>query len=138
MKIEFDLSELNAVAAEYKLAPKKIKSIVIKRVKQQALKMRTNIKGRMPVDTGAARDSWGAESLSATATKKGFFAGIFAFENDGMEHVQGSEHQKHNYISRLNEGHSKQAPAGFLDAEKEATEIALDNDLLIDLESVFN
>ena len=67
------------------------------------------IQAQMPVDTGWAQSRWGEEA----------FGGFWAVEDDGLTIVQGSEIQPYEYIIRLNEGSSTQAPAGFIDGAAE-------------------
>lgn len=67
------------------------------------------IQAQMPVDTGWAQSRWGEEA----------FGGFWAVEDNGLTIVQGSEIEPYEYIIRLNEGSSRQAPAGFIDAAAE-------------------
>lgn len=70
------------------------KSIVIVSTRQRVNEMVTELKQRTPVDTGLAQSSW-----KTTDTEKGV---------DVRNDVE--------YIQRLNEGSSKQAPAHFIEA----------------------
>lgn len=85
-------------------------------VMEESLQAEGKIKEAMPVDTGRARSSWGhwtpqlmvkdnelAKSLDA----------IWKVENGGLAITQGTEVP---YVQDLNEGSSRQAPAGFVDA----------------------
>ncbi len=103
------------------------------RVKTAAETMRTFIKLRMPVDTGAAQSVWGSETLSSVAIANGWAMGVWEFTDDGMTHTQGAEHNSFAYIIRLNEGSSSQAPAGFIDAEVEKANIELEEGILKDI-----
>lgn len=67
------------------------------------------IKIRMPKDTGRAAASWGHSSAPAAPDD-----GIWIEDVESLTITQGS---KVEYIERLNEGSSQQAPAGFIDAE---------------------
>lgn len=102
----FDTSGWEILENEVRGIPQKINESVKFNLKITAFWGKANVQRRMPVDTGAARASWGAEGE----------AGIWYFTDEDTTHVQGS---KLPYIGRLNEGHSKQAPAGFIDVEAE-------------------
>lgn len=84
----------------------KLREAARKNIRISAFSAMRMIKIRMPVDTGAARASWGSKGA----------AGIMEFPDNGMTNVQGSTL---GYIEELNNGHSSQAPAGFLDVEQE-------------------
>ena len=60
------------------------------------------VKTAMPIDTGRARNSWGHGPES-----------IWTVSDGGLTIEQGSNV---HYIGGLNEGSSRQAPAGFIDA----------------------
>lgn len=66
------------------------------------------IKIAMPVRTGRARGSWGHSTPPALPTE-----GIWLEDRLSLAITQGS---RVGYITRLNEGSSSQAPAGFIDA----------------------
>ncbi len=84
----------------------KLREAARKNIRISAFSAMRMIKIRMPVDTGAARASWGSEGAG----------GIMEFPDNGMTNIQGSTL---GYIDELNNGHSSQAPAGFLDVEQE-------------------
>jgi hypothetical protein len=86
----------------------------------QALRM---IKIRMPIDTGAARSSWGAKGAN----------GIWIVSNNGMSITQGS---KLPYIEPLNNGSSTQAPAGFIDVEEEKAVTLFVNNMAVDMGNI--
>jgi len=81
-----------------------------------SVKARANIKAAMPVDTGAARARWGIAGGP----------GIWIEDRNALAVEQGAALEPYEYIKRLNEGYSHQAPAGFLDveAERAADEVA--------------
>ena len=62
----------------------------------------------MPVDIGRARASWGHSTAPADGSD-----GIWTEDEPNLTVIEGS---KVEYIQRLNEGWSRQAPAGFIDA----------------------
>jgi len=98
-------------------------------LESQSKDLRTSIKARMPVDTGAAQASWGDEGSSSLAASKGL-KGIWQITNGGLTIEQGAERDSFNYIARLNEGYSRQAPAGFIDTEVEKVALKLEAALL--------
>lgn len=81
-----------------------------------ALETVARVKEEMPVDTGRARASWGDAMREGT----------WEIADDGTAITQGSNV---NYVGRLNEGWSQQAPAGFIDAAAEAAGDTLEEQL---------
>lgn len=67
--------------------------------------VRGDIQEAMPVDTGWAQARWGEP----------MYGGVWEFEDNGLSLTQGSDIEPYEYIERLNEGSSQQAPAGFID-----------------------
>jgi len=85
------------------------------------------IKDRMPVDTGRARASWGhwtQGDIRRISSSGDFGPGDALLREDegALEIEQGTNVE---YVQYLNEGHSTQAPAGFIDliAEKAEREL---------------
>ena len=70
------------------------------------------IKRDMPVDKGRARASWGHWDSSANSPDSTPADSHYEETDAGMTITQGSNVP---YIEQLNEGHSQQAPAGFID-----------------------
>lgn len=70
------------------------------------------IKRDMPVDKGRARASWGHWDSSANSPDSTPADAHYEETDAGMTITQGSNVP---YIEQLNEGHSQQAPAGFID-----------------------
>ena len=70
------------------------------------------IKRDMPVDTGRARASWGHWDSSANSPDSTPADAHYEETDAGLTITQGSNAP---YIEQLNEGHSQQAPAGFID-----------------------
>lgn len=85
-------------------------------VRRVSFEVERRVKLAMPVDTGRARASWGHSSPPA-----GTGDGIWEEDRANLSITQGSRVE---YIEALNEGHSRQAPAGFIDAiESEGEEL---------------
>lgn len=82
------------------------------RIREAALETLRDVKTEMPVDTGRARASWGSPEAE----------GIWREGKDGMSVTQGTNVQ---YVRSLNEGSSKQAPAGFIDAAAERARVRI-------------
>lgn len=127
MKVRIDYSELlreqtNAMGSE-----QKVKTAAKNRVKIVSLRVLGRVKVQMPVDTGAARARWGVQGASG---------GIWEETDDGMTITQGAGLEPYEYIEKLNEGSSQQAPAGFLDAIAYKAEEELINELLADLSNL--
>jgi hypothetical protein len=72
-----------------------------------------DVAAQMPVDTGWAQSRWGEVAVAG---------GIWEISDNGLSIEQGSDLSTislYEYITRLNEGSSQQAPAGFIDAAAE-------------------
>ena len=78
-------------------------------VKVTSFEVERDVKTRMPIDTGRARGSWGHPTSPAVRAGDS----VWLESDGGLTIEQGSNVE---YIPRLNEGYSKQAAAGFLDA----------------------
>lgn len=95
-------------------------------VRAVSLAAERSVKSQMPVDTGRARASWGHWTpgdlvrLNANAAP-----GDAAWQEDagGLAIEQGSNVE---YVDYLNAGHSRQAPAGFIDLVEERAQRELD------------
>jgi len=70
------------------------------------------IKRDMPVDTGRARASWGHWDSSANSPDSTPADAHYEETDAGLTITQGSNVP---YVEQLNEGHSQQTPAGFID-----------------------
>lgn len=80
-------------------------------VKGGAFNLEKGVKFRMPVDTGHARANWGHGP-----------AGVWDEDEAALQIVEGTTVV---YVPRLNEGSSRQAPAGFIDAEALKVEVEI-------------
>lgn len=80
------------------------------------------VKLEMPVDTGRARASWGHSTAPANLGD-----GIWNESEPALTIIQGSNVE---YIPALNAGHSRQAPAGFIDAIAVREQDAMEDDIL--------
>lgn len=85
--------------------------IIAREIMAASLRTVERVKREMPIDTGRARASWG--SLAGVFEPGD---GIWDVEDGGLTITQGSNVE---YVPELNEGHSRQAPAGFIDAAAE-------------------
>jgi hypothetical protein len=106
MKVVFDFKDLEAEHRRSLTILSIAKTRGKTRVRESSLRLKSYIKFAMPVDTGAAQSRWGEETAP----------GIWEVEDDGLTITQGAGLEPFEYISRLNEGSSQQAPAGFIDA----------------------
>lgn len=111
ISVSVDGSELSALAKEATLAERGTAIYARQVVKSVSFAVERRIKQEMPVDTGRARASWGHGDDS-----------IWIEEDGGLSITQGSNVE---YIIYLNNGHSKQAPAGFIDRAELAGGIAI-------------
>lgn len=129
MNIHFDSSGFAKERAVAQNLPRKVRGRIWASVRVVSFDAERYIKIRMPVDTGRARASWGHSSAPAGADE-----GIWVENEGGLTLVQGSRVE---YIEALNEGHSKQAPAGFIDAEARRAQEKLDRLVAADVEAAF-
>jgi len=119
MRIQVDARQLHE---ERRYTDQQAKKIVVsckRRLRETSLATERRVKEEMPVDTGRARASWGHWTPGMLrAHAKGGEPGDAVWEekDNGLTIVQGSNVP---YIENLNAGHSKQAPAGFLDRAEE-------------------
>lgn len=127
MKITLDFSQLTAEKNRSANAVPQVHKKCVIRVSSKSLQIMESVKRAMPVDTGAARARWGSPGAPG---------GIWEVEDDGLSITQGAALEPYEYIIRLNEGSSTQAPAGFLDAIEFKYSMQLVNELINDVISV--
>lgn len=101
MIASIDTSELKKLAQEATIAERGTAIYARGCVKKASFAVERAVKQQMPVDTGRARASWGHGLES-----------IWKSDDGGLSITQGSNVP---YIVFLNAGHSRQAPAGFID-----------------------
>ncbi len=123
--IDFDFSQLTQLGTELQASLRQFKGDAFKLLLHESEELRRMVKERMPVDTGAAEASWGSTPAGPVAEAKGL-DGVWNVNEAELEIEQGSKRDQYNYIRRLNEGYSSQAPAGFIDDEFEKAQDALD------------
>lgn len=98
-------------------------------VQAASFAVETRIKEEMPVDYGRARASWG-HWRGGGGSGGGAADSIYQVLDYGLTVIQGSNVE---YIDYLNNGSSKQAPAGFVDQAAQAGQMILEDELgLID------
>lgn len=104
-----------------------------KRLREVSFALERRIKSEMPVDTGRARASWGRWSpahlrlsKSGNAMKAGPGDSVWNEDDRNLSIEQGSNVE---YIGALNDGHSRQAPAGFLDTAEQAAVRELNSEI---------
>lgn len=129
MRVEITYDELPAEIAEIRQLSLITLAELNKELRGVSLSMERRIKSEMPVDTGRARASWGhwtPEDVNRVAIGAmwGPSDALWNESTDGLSIEQGSNVE---YIGALNDGHSVQAPAGFIDLAEEAAVRELDN-----------
>ena len=122
MRVEITHDELPVEIAEIRQLSLITLAELNKELRGVSLVMERRIKAEMPVDTGRARASWGhwtPEDISRVAAGAmwGPSDALWNESTDGLSIEQGSNLE---YIGSLNDGHSVQAPAGFIDLAEEA------------------
>jgi hypothetical protein len=101
VKVTIDDSELKQLIKDTSVAERGAVIFAKKVLKSASFALEKRIKIEMPVDSGRARASWGHGNESIWRETEG-----------GLSIEQGSNVE---YIVYLNRGHSRQAPAGFID-----------------------
>lgn len=132
--IAVDHSELTKLASDSVKLPEEMRAAAKKLNRAVSFAVEKRIKIEMPVDTGRARASWGhwtsADLRGAEAMEGDEADAIFEELDGGLTIVQGSNV---DYIEWLNQGHSRQAPAGFIDRAAMFGQLTLEEKLgLID------
>lgn len=130
--VTVDATPLKQLAAEARRTPTVTRAQAKQAVREASFAVEKRIKLEMPVDTGRARASWGhwTGDLVRPAPEAGPGDAVFEVEDDGLTIVQGSNVP---YIEMLNNGHSRQAPAGFLDKAQLVGQVELEKEVgLID------
>ncbi len=115
MIVTIDTSELKKLAQEATLAEKGTAVYARNTVKAVSFALERRIKSEMPVDTGRARASWGHGPES-----------IWKSDDGGLSITQGSNV---DYIVYLEAGHSRQAPAGFIERAALLAQLRLEEKL---------
>lgn len=129
MQIRVDASELRAMRQQAGQWTPELKRRAWKAVRVVAFNGERRLKMRTPVDTGRARASWGHATAPAGAGD-----GIWEEDEGNLTLTLGS---RVVYMQRLNEGHSRQAPAGFVDAEEQAIRQELEELIADAIEELF-
>lgn len=103
MRITLDWRELTGEKSRAARMKPETRAGAWKIVRAGAFSLERGVKLKMPVDTGHARANWGHGP-----------AGVWDEDEPNLTITEGTTVV---YVPRLNEGWSKQAPAGFIDAE---------------------
>lgn len=129
MKVTVDRSELLREISWAVRTNPQVRRILNEKVRKHSLMVLRNVKIAMPVDTGAARARWGVAEAPG---------GIWDTRNNGLTIEQGAKLEPYEYIERLNEGSSRQAPAGFIDSVVADVEQPFEVDIENALESLLS
>ena len=133
MQITLDASDYRKLARQASQAERATARAARQAVKSASFAVEKRVKIEMPVDTGRARASWGHWSPGDMVRPGGDASAADATwrsEDGGLTIIQGSNVP---YIEQLNQGHSRQAPAGFLDTAQLTGQVELEKELgLID------
>ena len=132
--VKIDGSELTKLAQDAQRAAPQTRAAAVRTVKSASFAVERRIKTEMPVDTGRARASWGHADagllLKPNPYATPLLDAVWDELDEGLTIVQGSNVP---YIEFLNNGHSAQAPAGFLDVAQLVGQVELEKALgLID------
>lgn len=119
MRISSDVTGLDEVIGYLGNLDGKMTNEAIAVVRETSEDVQVDIQSVMPVDTGWAQMRWG-EPL---------YGGIWRIDTDQLGITQGSSVEPYEYIEKLNEGSSLQAPAGFIDTAAERGRLKLEANL---------
>jgi hypothetical protein len=115
MQIGMHIEGGDEVLRDLERAPAEVKQRAPRIVQATSFALEKRIKNEMPVDKGRARASWGhwtpGDIVQADPDASRADA-HWETRDGGLTTEQGSNV---DYIEALNDGHSKQAPAGFID-----------------------
>ena len=112
MQTTLTLEGFDELLKDARRAAKAITGEVQRTLREISFAGEVRIKRDMPVDTGRARASWGHWDSSANNPDSTPADAHYEETDAGLTITQGSNVP---YIEQLNEGHSQQAPAGFID-----------------------
>lgn len=108
MRLTIEDDELTAEAARLRGIGEQAKAGVVNTLMAGAMTLVARVKEEMPFKSGRAAGSWGSPLAG----------GVWEVDEDGLSVLQGTNV---DYVGRLNEGYSQQAPAGFIDVAVEDT-----------------
>lgn len=134
--VQIDDRELVKLIADTKLADRVAVQYAKDTTKAVSFAVEKRIKIEMPVRTGRARASWGhwtpgqLRQAGREAGDASSSDAVWVSADGGLTITQGSNV---GYIEQLNAGHSRQAPAGFIDRAEMFGQLMLEEELgLID------
>lgn len=119
--VSIDVKEVTALKARIGQMPAKLRPRAWQVVRATSFAIERRIKPQIPIDIGRARSSWGHSTPPALPGD-----GVWEEDEAHLALTQGSRVE---YFQYLNEGHSKQAPAGFVDAVQVWGEAELERQL---------
>lgn len=141
--IEADFSFMERFHRNFQALPAEIPGVVRKRGNQVAQDVRTGVKIRTPKDSTRATNTWGIEPTPTVnyVTRVGTINaskpddGIWQYKESPTE-MTWTQGSRVPYFPELNAGTSRQAPAGFVDAEALRGEELLHSHLEKDIEEL--
>lgn len=125
MEIKVHVEGADEVIRQLERAPGTIRKQAGAIIRAAALALMRRVKSEMPVDSGRARASWGVWTPGdlAKPNPDATRADAHYEERDGGLTV--SQGSNVGYVAGLNQGSSRQAPAGFIDKGVEVAQRAL-------------
>lgn len=125
ISIGFRVEGGDEVLRDLQRAPDQVRRLAPGKVREASFALEKRIKNEMPVDKGRARASWGHWTPGDIVTPDPDASRDDAHwrESDGGLTVEQGSNV--GYIEALNQGHSQQAPAGFIDKAVEIAQRAL-------------
>ena len=127
MKIIVRADDLQVEAVLIRQQAIKLRRDVWAKLRSVSMAVERRVKEEMPVDTGRARASWGHWTPGDTNNPKSLPTDAEWNEDD--EELTIEQGSNVEYVPRLNDGYSRQAPAGFIDAAEKHAQRVLDAEM---------
>ena len=118
MKFKFNSSELTAENKRWISVGRQAVDNIWAMLREVSFLAERQVKSQMPVDTGRARASWGHWTPGDIRGNSDANVGD-AWWKEQKESLTTEQGSNVDYVQGLNEGHSAQAGAGFIDRVEE-------------------
>jgi hypothetical protein len=115
IKFDFDYAELREAAHAAKIYGPTMRGAAWRAMKKSARRVADDVKNRMPKDTWRATRSWAYDSKIGGNAENPFDPNDIIDERN-YNQLYISQGTRVPYVEGLNQGHSSQAPAGFIEA----------------------
>jgi hypothetical protein len=120
MRIVVDSKGLRAEAQATNQRRQSLTKEAWKAMRSVSLAVERRVKNTMPWDTGRARSSWGHWSPGMMVRENRFASPDDSVWEESLAEMKITQGTNVEYVPALNAGHSRKAPAGFIEAAEEA------------------